>query len=101
MTALNIRLQEIRKAKTKLNEYEVSLKLGLSKNYIRSVEQGNLIIGLKALERLAQFYGVTLSEVFDGVDVLEEAPTPSSDDRVQELERKIAQLEQLIRANGK
>ena len=54
-----------------VSEYEMSLSLGFSRNYIQKISSGQSLPSLPSLLRICDFFGITPKEFFD-----EDSPDP-------------------------
>ena len=60
------RIRELR-LKTGLSQEKFSLKIGMDRTYLASVEAGKRNISVVNLEKIANGLNITLSELFEGV----------------------------------
>lgn len=63
-TYIRDRITELRLLKG-VSEYQMSLDLGHSKNYIRSITSGRTLPSLSELPYICEYLGVTVTEFFD------------------------------------
>lgn len=63
-TYIRERITELRLLKG-VSEYQMSLDLGHSKNYIRSITSGRTLPSLAELPYICEYLGVTVKEFFD------------------------------------
>lgn len=66
-TFIRDRITELRKQR-RLSEYGLSLALGKSGSYIRLITNGRSMPSVKELFNILQFFGVTASEFFYGLE---------------------------------
>lgn len=60
------RLRELRLA-TKLSQEKFALKIGMDRTYYASVEAGKRNISIRNIKKLADGFGISLSELFKGI----------------------------------
>ena len=65
---LGNKLKLLRKAKTNLSQESFANFIELDRTYYASVENGKRNISLINLEKIARGLGITLSELFDGIE---------------------------------
>ena len=63
---IGVRIRELRTA-TGLSQEKFALKIGMDRTYLASVELGNRNISIVNLEKIANGFNITLSELFKGV----------------------------------
>lgn len=61
------RVRELRK-QTGLSQEKFALQVDLDRTYIASIENGKRNVSLENIEKLARGFGITISEMFKGVD---------------------------------
>lgn len=66
-TKLGLRLKELR-TKEGISQEKFAMKVGLDRSYYASVEKGRRNISINNIKKIADAIGITLSELFDGVD---------------------------------
>lgn len=66
-TVLGNRIREMRK-ETGLSQEKFALKIGMDRTYFASVELGKRNIAIINLEKIAKGLGVTLAQLFEGVE---------------------------------
>jgi len=64
---LGSRIQELRK-KTGLSQEKFALQIGMDRTYFASVEAGKRNIAVKNIKKIADGFGVSISELFEGID---------------------------------
>ena len=64
---LGSRIQELRK-KTGLSQEKFALQIGMDRTYFASVEAGKRNIAVKNIKKIADGLGVSISELFEGID---------------------------------
>lgn len=62
------RIRELRN-ETGLSQEKFALKIGMDRTYFASVELGKRNIALKNIEKIANGLGISLSELFEGLQV--------------------------------
>lgn len=65
---LGNKLKLLRKAKTNLSQESFANFIELDRTYYSSVENGKRNVSLINLEKIARGLGITLSELFDGIE---------------------------------
>lgn len=65
-TVFGNRLRELRLA-TKLSQEKFALKIGMDRTYYASVEAGKRNISIRNIKKLADGFGISLSELFKGI----------------------------------
>lgn len=60
---LGNRLKELR-SKTKLSQEKFALKIGMDRTYYASVEAGKRNISIRNIKKIADGFGISLSELF-------------------------------------
>ena len=85
--ALGARIRSLRKAEN-LSQKKLALMVGVERSYLAKVEAGKRNPSIDIIEKIAHGLGVTLSELFAGIDsiptedsVKGERPLPSSQTR--------------------
>ncbi len=68
---LKNRISELRK-KEKLTQQELGDRLGVTRQTIISLENGRYTASLVLAYKIARFFGMTIEEVFDFSEVVEE-----------------------------
>ena len=68
-TEFGERLKELRK-KAGISQEKFALKIGMDRTYYASVEAGRRNIALQNIKKIADGFGVTLSELFKDVGIL-------------------------------
>ncbi len=68
---LKNRISELRK-KEKLTQQELGDRLGVTRQTIISLENGRYTASLVLAYKIARFFGITIEEVFDFSEVVEE-----------------------------
>ena len=63
---LGERIRELR-LKTGLSQEKFALKIGLDRTYYSSVENGKRNVAIVNIEKIANGFGITLSELFKGI----------------------------------
>ncbi|WP_295068756.1 helix-turn-helix transcriptional regulator [Ruminococcus sp.] len=63
---LGERIRELR-LKTGLSQEKFALKIGLDRTYYSSVENGKRNVAIVNIEKIANGFGITLSELFKGM----------------------------------
>ena len=63
---LGKRIKELR-METNLSQEKFALKIGMDRTYYASVENGKRNIAIVNLEKIANGFGITLSELFKGL----------------------------------
>ena len=66
--ALGRRVTSIRQDHVGISQQDLARRMGVSPAYLWRVEDGRQNLSLRTLGRLAKSLGVTLAELFDGVD---------------------------------
>ena len=66
-TRLGIRIKQLR-AEYRVSQEQLSHRIGMDRSYLASVEVGRRNVTLANLAKIAGGFGLTLSELFDGVD---------------------------------
>ena len=61
------RLRELR-TKTGLSQEKFALKIGIDRTYYSSVESGKRNVSLQNIKKIADGLGVSLSELFEGIE---------------------------------
>lgn len=61
------RIRELRR-QTGLSQEKFALQIGLDRTYIASIENGKRNVSLENIQRLAKGFGITISELFEGVN---------------------------------
>lgn len=69
ITQLGMRIRYLRKAKGWSQE-DLSLEANINKNYICDLELGRRNPSLEVLEKIADAFGITLSELFKGIETI-------------------------------
>lgn len=64
---LGKRIHELRKEKTGLSQEKFALKIEMDRTYFASVEAGRRNISIVNIKKIADGLGVSLSELFKGV----------------------------------
>ena len=64
---LGSRIQELRK-KNGLSQEKFALQIGMDRTYFASVEAGKRNIAVKNIKKIADGLGVSISELFEGID---------------------------------
>ena len=64
--ALGIRIRELRN-KSGLSQEQFALLIDMDRTYLASVESGKRNISLENIKKIADGFGISLSELFDGV----------------------------------
>lgn len=64
--ALGMRIRELRN-KTGLSQEQFALLIDMDRTYLASVESGKRNISLENIKKIADGFGISLSELFDGV----------------------------------
>ena len=64
---LGSRIQELRK-KTGLSQEKFALQIGMDRTYFASFEAGKRNIAVKNIKKIADGLGVSISELFEGID---------------------------------
>jgi transcriptional regulator with XRE-family HTH domain len=64
--ALGARIKELRN-KLGLSQEQFALKIDMDRTYLASVESGKRNISLLNIKKIADGFGISLSELFDGV----------------------------------
>lgn len=64
--ALGIRIRELRN-KSGLSQEQFALMIDMDRTYLASVESGKRNISLENIKKIADGFGVSLSELFDGI----------------------------------
>lgn len=70
MIKVNTRIKELRKEK-KLSQEELALEVGTTRQTITSIEVGKYTASLVLAYKIAQYFGLTIEEVFDFSDAKE------------------------------
>ena len=65
--ALGIRIKELR-GKTELSQEKFAYKIGMDRTYFASIESGYRNVSLRNLKKIADGFGITLSELLEGVE---------------------------------
>ena len=65
---LGIKLKNLRVTKTHLSQEEFAYSIDMDRTYYSSVENGNRNISLLNIKKIADGLGVTLEEMFQGVE---------------------------------
>ena len=65
-TEFGNRLRELRLT-TKLSQEKFALKIGMDRTYYASVEAGKRNISIRNIKKLADGFGISLSELFKGI----------------------------------
>lgn len=60
------RLKELR-SRTGLSQEKFALKIGMDRTYYASVEAGRRNIALQNIKKIADGFGVSISELFEGL----------------------------------
>lgn len=63
---LGNRIRELRK-KTGLSQEKFALQIGMDRTYFASVEAGKRNISIRNIKKIADGFGVSLSELFEGL----------------------------------
>lgn len=63
---LGKRIRELR-MRTGLSQEKFALKIGMDRTYFASVEAGKRNIAICNIKKIADGFGVTLSELFEGI----------------------------------
>jgi len=66
---LGLRIRYLR-TQRKWSQEDLSLESGVNKNYICDLENGRRNPSLEILEKIADAFGITLAELFRGVEAL-------------------------------
>lgn len=64
--ALGIRIRELRN-KSGLSQEQFALLIDMDRTYLASVESGRRNISLENIKKIADGFGISLSELFDGI----------------------------------
>ena len=64
--ALGIRIRELRN-KSGLSQERFALLIDMDRTYLASVESGRRNISLENIKKIADGFGISLSELFDGI----------------------------------
>lgn len=67
MEELGKRIRELR-MQTGLSQEKFALKIGMDRTYFASVENGKRNVAICNIKKIADGLGVSLSELFDGLD---------------------------------
>ena len=67
MHKLGKRIQELRK-KTGLSQEKFALQIGMDRTYFASVEAGKRNVAIRNIVKIANGLGVSLCELFEGID---------------------------------
>ena len=62
------RIRKLRKEKTDLSQEGFANSIGMDRTYYSSVENGERNISIINIEKIAKGLGVSLSELFDGIE---------------------------------
>lgn len=68
MTRLGKRLKYLRKSKTSLSQEAFAFSIDMDRTYYASVENGKRNISILNLEKIANGFGVSMSELFDKIE---------------------------------
>ena len=61
------RIRELR-AKTGLSQEKFALKIGMDRTYYASVESGKRNIAICNIKKIADGFGISLSQLFEGIE---------------------------------
>lgn len=61
------RVKDLRR-KRGFSQEKFALKINMDRTYLASVEAGNRNISLKNIEKIANGFGMSISELFEGVE---------------------------------
>ena len=70
VTQLGLRIRYLRSLK-KWSQEDLALEANVNRNYICDLENGRRNPSLEILERISDAFGITLSELFRGVETIE------------------------------
>lgn len=68
---MDTKIRELRKAR-KLSQEELALAVGTTRQTITSIETGNYIASLPLAYKIAHYFGLSIEEVFDLSEYLDE-----------------------------
>ena len=68
---MDTKIRELRKAR-KLSQEELSLAVGTTRQTITSIETGKYIASLPLAYKIAHYFGLSIEEVFDLSEYLDE-----------------------------
>lgn len=68
---MDTKIRELRKAR-KLSQEELALAVGTTRQTITSIETGKYIASLPLAYKIAQYFGLSIEEVFDLSEYLDE-----------------------------
>ncbi|MCR4761188.1 MAG: helix-turn-helix transcriptional regulator [Oscillospiraceae bacterium] len=63
---LGIRIKELRN-KQGISQEQFALKINMDRTYLASVESGKRNIALLNIKKIADGFGISISELFDGI----------------------------------
>jgi len=69
VTQLGMRIRYLRKLR-RWSQEDLALEANINKNYICDLENGRRNPSLEILERIADAFGISLSELFRGVETI-------------------------------